>query len=156
MKTYFINLFNYDRYANERILEAIAACNEPDKPVQLMAHLLAAQTVWLTRCLGMPHPDLDLWPPLGDKRFIFPAMIARNHEAWNSFLENLPETGFEKTINYKSTRGEPFKSSLSDIITQVINHGTHHRAQIGQLLKFTGFENLPVTDYIFYTRQLKQ
>jgi uncharacterized damage-inducible protein DinB len=34
----------------------------------------------------------------------------------------------------------------------LINHGTHHRAQIGQLIKFDGLEILPNTDYIFYLR----
>ncbi len=49
-------------------------------------------------------------------------------------------------------KGNEFSSRLADMITQVTNHGTHHRAQIGQLLKVDGV-NLPITDYIFYIRQ---
>ncbi|HEY8782817.1 MAG TPA: hypothetical protein VIM16_14430 [Mucilaginibacter sp.] len=155
MKTYFINLFNYDRYANERILKSIIEAKEPDKPVQLMAHLLAAQLVWINRCLDIPPADVELWPSLGDKRFNFPAIIANNHLAWITYLNKLEETDFDKIISYKSLKGDNFNNQLSDIITQVLNHGTHHRAQIGQQLKFSGLENLPNTDYIFYLRQLK-
>jgi uncharacterized damage-inducible protein DinB len=155
MRDYFINLFNYDHYANERILNAIIEAKEPDKPVQLMAHLLAAQLVWVTRCLSLPPANVELWPPLGDKRFDFPAIIASNQHAWITYLDELEETDFDKIISYKTLKGDSFNNRLTDIITHVINHGTHHRAQIGQLLKFAGVENLPVTDYIFYLRQLK-
>jgi len=59
---------------------------------------------------------------------------------------------FEKNIYYKNLKGIAYKNKLADILAHVINHGTHHRAQAGQQLKFAGFENLPITDYIFYVR----
>jgi len=155
MKSYFISLFNYDRYANELILKAMNSAGQPEKPVQLMAHLLAAQIVWVSRCLNMPHPNVELWPPLGDKRFDFPAIIAANHSTWMTYLAALSDNDFDTVISYSNTSGERFNNQLSSIITHVINHGTHHRAQIGQHLKMAGLENLPTTDYIFYLRQLK-
>jgi uncharacterized damage-inducible protein DinB len=153
MKTYFTRLFNYDRYANELILESIVKAEDPEKPVQLMAHLLAAQLVWITRCLYLPPANVELWPPLGDKRFDFPAIIESNHHAWITYLNELRETDFEKVVIYKNLKGDSFNNRLSDIIAHVINHGTHHRAQIGQQLKSGGLENLPITDYIFYIRE---
>src|SRR5258708_1642574 len=148
MKSYFISFFNYDKWANELIFKAINVAGQPEKPVQLMAHLLAAQIVWLSRCLAMPHPDVELWPPLGDRRFDFPDIIEKNHDAWIIFLTGLNESDFDKIVSYRSTSGDSFNNQLSSIITQVLNHGTHHRAQIGQHLKSAGLENLPITDYI--------
>jgi uncharacterized damage-inducible protein DinB len=152
MKAYFEKLFNYDKYANELIFNAIDTAGQPDKPVQLMAHLLAAQIVWVSRCLYLPPANVELWPPLGDKRFDFPAIITANHDTWITYLNAIRETDFDKIVRYKSTKGDSFENQLSDIIAHVINHGTHHRAQIGQLLKQAGFENLPNTDYIAYLR----
>jgi uncharacterized damage-inducible protein DinB len=152
MKTYFEKLFNYDKYANALIFYAINAAGEPDKPVQLMAHLLAAQIIWLSRCLLQPTPNVELWPPLGDKRFDFPAIIEANHHMWITSLNMWKETDFDKIVRYQSLKGDSYENQLSDIIAHVINHGTHHRAQIGQLLKQAGVENLPNTDYIFYLR----
>ena len=153
MKTYFIRLFNYDRYANELMFENIVKANEPEKPVQLMAHLLAAHLVWITRCLDLPPANVELWPPLGDNRFDFKAIIAQNYHALITYLNALQETDFDKIISYKNSKGEGFKNKVSDILAHLINHGTHHRAQIGQLLKSNGFENLPITDYIIYIRE---
>jgi hypothetical protein len=45
MKDYFIQLFDYDQHANHLILKAVAEAGNPQKPVELMAHLLGAQQV---------------------------------------------------------------------------------------------------------------
>jgi uncharacterized damage-inducible protein DinB len=52
MKDHFIKLFNYDKYTNQKISETIIAANGPEKPLQLMAHLLTAEKVWLRRLNG--------------------------------------------------------------------------------------------------------
>jgi uncharacterized damage-inducible protein DinB len=70
-----------------------------------------------------------------------------------TYLDGLQPDDFEKIISYKNSRGDAFENRLSDILAHVINHGTHHRAQIGQQLKSGGLENLPITDYIFYIRE---
>jgi len=62
MKDLFRRMFNYDKYANQIILELITKATEPDKAVQLMAHLLAVQLIWLNRCKGVPTPGYPLLP----------------------------------------------------------------------------------------------
>jgi uncharacterized damage-inducible protein DinB len=155
MKNYFINLFNYYKYANELIAKAISAAGQPEKPMQLMGHLLAAQQVWLNRCLALTPAVVELWPALGGKTFELSDQITDNHNAWISYLSALNEIDFENAIGYKNTKGDSFENRLSDILAHVINHGTHHRAQVGQLLKLAGLDSLPITDFIFYLRHLK-
>lgn len=150
MKNYFIRLFEYDQYANQTILKTIFEANNPTKPVQLMAHLLAAQQIWLSRCKGEPAIGGALWPDW--QADTFAQLINDNSSAWLSFLNILTPADFEKDIVYKNLQGVPYQSKLVDILAHLINHGTHHRAQAGQQLKFAGVENLPNTDYIFYIR----
>ena len=152
MKTYFINLFNYDRYANELIFETILKAGKPVKPVQLMAHVLAAQQVWLTRCLGLPPIDISLWPDLNGNTDTFGEKIANNALDWINYLGGLDHSNFNKAIAYQNTKGQGFETKLADILAHLINHGTHHRAQIGQLIKQPDGRDLPNTDYILYVR----
>ncbi len=152
MKPYFIQLFNYDRYANLRILETIRKVDNAEKPVQLMAHLFAAQQVWLNRCKREPAISYALWPDWGVDTF--EQLINDNHQKWINFLEGLNDDDFEIQVSYKNSKGEGFENKLSDILAHAINHGTHHRAQAGQYLKLTGIE-LPNTDYILYIRELE-
>ena len=150
MKAYFLKLINYDQFANKAILKAIVDGGEPERAVKLMAHLLAAQQVWLNRCKGLPATGVVLWPDW--KADTFEQLIDENHAAWVDFVEGLKPEDFQKIIDYKSTKGDSYESLLEDILAHLINHGTHHRAQAGQQLKFAGVENLPLTDYIFYIR----
>jgi uncharacterized damage-inducible protein DinB len=149
MKAYFTQLFDYDLYANLRILETILAAGEPEKPVQLMAHLLSAQQVWITRCKGQLAVGAVLWPDW--KANTFEQKIHDSHRAWINFLDYSEPDDFDKMISYNDLKGNPFENKLNDILAHVINHGTHHRAQAGTYMKMAGID-LPNTDYIFYIR----
>jgi len=150
MKAHFIRLFDYDKWANQLILNSIIKINSPQKPVQLMAHLLAAQQIWITRCKGLPAIGGALWPDWPAKTFA--GLIERNHNDWIGFLDTCEADDFDRLVSYKNLKGDPFENKLSDILAHVINHGTHHRAQAGQHLIVAGLDKLPVTDYIFYLR----
>ncbi|RFZ84844.1 hypothetical protein DYU05_04350 [Mucilaginibacter terrenus] len=151
MKDYFIRLFNYDLYASRVINGLIATTPEP-KAVQIMAHMMTAQQTWLQRCKGLKAPMAPLWPEwpaeaLGD-------VITANHAEWIAYLNTLQPEDFLTPISYQNSQGA-FTNTLSDILAHVINHGTHHRAQIGVHLKQAGVE-LTLTDYILYIRDLEK
>ena len=152
MKAYFINLFNYDRFANEIILKTITDAGNPERPVQILAHMLAAQQTWLARCKGISLKTYILWPEPNINSFAND--IVSNSKDWIDFMETVEPTDFEKNIKYANTKGDVFENKLTDMMTQVTNHGTHHRAQIGQLLKFAGVDPLPNIDYISYVRYM--
>lgn len=151
LKEYFTGLFNYDRHVNLQMAALINAANNNDKPAELMAHLLNAQQIWLSRCLGTSSSNYQLWPIWPPDTFN--DTIVDNHRQWTNFL-NI-NTDPEQIIIYKNFKGDEFSNKLIDILAHVINHGTHHRAQIGMLLKQTEAIELPSTDYVHYVRGLQ-
>ena len=150
MKKHFLKLFNYDQFANKAILKSIIDAGEPEPAVKPMAHLLAVQQIWLNRCKGLPVIGDALWSER--KADTFEKSIDDNHSAWVDYINGLNEEDFQEILPYKNLKGDSFEDRLEDILMHVINHGTHHRAQSGQQLKFAGVGNLPITDYIFYIR----
>lgn len=151
MKTHFIKLFDYDRYANLLILQSMFEAKNPQKAEQIMAHLLVTQQVWLQRCKGLSPKNIAIWPDW--KIETFEPVIHQNYSDCTNFINQQTPENFAQVIRYQNTKGETFQNFLSDILTHVINHGTHHRAQIGQLLILNGLHPLPVTDYIIYLRE---
>jgi len=148
---HFTGLFNYDKYVNGQLAGLIKVSNNKGKPAELMAHLLTAQQVWLSRCEGVPLNEYQLWPDIDAEQF--DEIIEKNHREWINLMNT--EADPERIVAYKNTKGEKFSNRLVDILSHVINHGTHHRAQIGMLLKQTEGIELPSTDYIFYVRSLQ-
>jgi uncharacterized damage-inducible protein DinB len=151
MKNYFLKLIDYDHHTNQTLVQLIIEAGEPGKTVKLMAHMLAAQQVWFNRCNYLPAPGGALWPD--GNADTFEQTINDNHATWVEFLSGLDDSAFENIVYYKNLRGDSFENKLEDIMAHLINHGTHHRAQIGQELKQAGVEKLPITDYIFYIRE---
>ncbi len=147
MKQHFLKLYGYDYYANKLILKAILEAGSPDRAVKLMAHVLAAQQIWLARCRQDADAQLPaLWPDWQADELLI--INHQNNKNWLQFLES---ENLDKVITYKNSTGVAFTNSITDILTHLINHGTHHRAQAGQVVKNTGFK-LPNTDYITYLR----
>jgi uncharacterized damage-inducible protein DinB len=151
MKQYFLKLFDYDRYANNVMIGLINQANNPADSVKLMAHLLASKQVWFHRCAGSTGDAPNIWPEGNPDNFA--EMVKNTNLLWTELLNNLEDGEFKKQMVYKNSRGDAFSNQLTDILGHVINHGTHHRAQIGQQLKSEGIE-LPFTDYIIYVRSL--
>jgi uncharacterized damage-inducible protein DinB len=152
MKSYFIRLFNYDLYTNN-LINGLLIKQDGDTAhaVKLMAHMLTTPQTWLKRCKQTAPHGLPVWPDL--PKASFADMIAANHRDWVAFINSLERTDFDKVIQYQTSIGLTYDNVLVDIITHVINHGTHTRAQIGQHLKLAGLEKLPVTDYAIWRRE---
>lgn len=153
MKAYFIKMFGYNKFATEQILQAMADNGAPAITLKLMTHMLTTELVWLERCKLTTPTATSPWPePLTIDQC--EALVVSRYEAWIDFLNGLTEDDFDKVIPYHTFNGDPYENQLNEIITHVINHGTHTRAQIGQQLKFAGTKTLPITDYSYYLRLL--
>jgi uncharacterized damage-inducible protein DinB len=152
MKNHFLKLFDYDRYANKLLYEEIIKAGSPFKAKQTMAHLLTAQQIWLNRCMGLPPVAGTLWISEDKNIRISSEWVEDNHKTWSAYINRLEDADFDSIIAYKNLSGVHYSNLLLDICTHVINHGTHHRAQIGQHLKAAGIENLPLTDFIAFVR----
>ncbi len=151
MKTYFLQLFNYDLWASKTLLDKF----ELQYPVnprinELMSHLCSTQRIWLDRCTGVQ----ETVPRFMDR---LPGQIRSdtemNHHAWKDFINNLQPADFERRVSYVNFRGDHLEDNITDILTHVVNHGTHHRGSVVMLMKEEGY-TLPALDYIFYKRQL--
>lgn len=150
-KAHLLDLFRYTRWANRRIIDALDQAGEaqvPARALQLLSHLLRAQDVWRGRIQGSTALP-DIW---GDDPL--PACREREKKsgkAWLGFLQSLDPGDLTETVRYENSKGESFENELRAICAHVVNHSTHHRAQIALLLREAGTAP-PATDYIFWAR----
>jgi uncharacterized damage-inducible protein DinB len=153
MKKHFIKMFAYNRFANQQLIQAMEAGGLPGVALKLMGHLLAAEQAWLERCKLITPSMPNAWPENVTIEQC-KQQVSERYEAWVTFLNETNEEDLDKIISYHNFTGDYFETQQSDIVTHVLNHGTHTRAQIGQQLKFAGTKTLPVTDYSYYLRVL--
>lgn len=151
MKENLITLFEYNDWANERVLESFKSVDTPDeKTLLIFSHILISQTIWLERILLKPltFNKTMILLPLDECR----SLSQKSTKDWISFIEGTPEKNLTSIVNYKNTKGRDFQNKLSEIITHVINHSSYHRGQIALLIRNSG-GTPAVTDYIAYCRK---
>lgn len=149
-----LDLLTYTDWATRRVLDALPPVQDPapaayDDALTLMSHVVRTQMVWLGRVQGTEDARLPFWhtDPLDG--------CLRRHEAglaaWRAYVEALPADGLERAVTYTNSSGTAFTSTVREIVTHVVNHGTHHRAQVARLLREAGSPPPPL-DYIVYAR----
>jgi uncharacterized damage-inducible protein DinB len=142
--------FAYDEWANREVLAGLKASSRPPaRPRQLLAHILSAERLWLERIRTQPQ-SLPVWPDFTlDQCEEQVADLAR---LWREFLGQISPAGLSETVVYKNSKGEPWTSTMEDILTHVVLHSAYHRGQIASQVR-AGGEQPAYTDFIHAVRQ---
>jgi len=142
--------FAYDEWANREVLAGLtASAHPPARPRQLLAHILSAERLWLGRIKSQPQ-SLPVWPDftLGQCA----EQVADLARRWRAFLGQISPAGLSETVVYKNSKGEPWTSTVEDILTHVVLHSAYHRGQIASQVR-AGGEQPAYTDFIHAVRQ---
>ena len=147
----FAMLLQYTRWAHTRVLDTLRAADAvPERILELMSHLLRTQDVWYGRVAGTEHADLDFWAV--DDLEACVERAEASTDRWDALLDERGPEGLDQPVSYTNSSGTAFETPLRDILLHLVNHGTHHRAQIALLLREAGIAP-PATDYIYFVRE---
>ena len=142
--------FAYDAWANREALTALNASARPSaRPRQLLAHILSAERLWLERIREQPQSQ-PVWPDFTLDQC--EAQIAELAGLWRDFLGKLSDARLSEKVTYKNSKGEPWTSTVEDILSHVVLHSAYHRGQIASQVR-TGGEQPAYTDFIHAARQ---
>ncbi len=142
-------LYDHLYWADQETFESLrSARNPPAKAIEIYAHLLGAEHVWLARIRGEPT-RLEVWPKLTLDEC--DRVLAANVESFGKLLDKLTPAALASEIAYRNSAGASFVSTLEDILTHIALHGSYHRGQIAVLLRGAGETPAP-TDFIVFTR----
>jgi len=142
-------LYRHLRWADERALDALRrAPGPPGQALEIYAHVLGAERVWLDRLLERPA-SMPVWPQLDFQGCA--ALAAAVHAGYGAYLGSLDEPALSREVAYVNSAGAAFRSRVDDILLHVALHGTYHRGQVALLLRRAGAVPEP-TDYIALAR----
>jgi len=156
--------FAYDAWANRQVLAGLKMTvkmtelkmtelkmsDRPSpRPLQLLAHILSAERLWLERILQQPQ-SLPVWPDFTLEQC--ETQIADLAQRWQEYLCQLSAAALADKVAYKNSKGEPWASTVEGVLTHVTLHSAYHRGQIASQLR-AGGETPAYTDYIHAVRQ---
>jgi uncharacterized damage-inducible protein DinB len=151
-------LFAYNQWVNERLL-AVALQVPSGRQHEMfgagfdsihgtLAHILGAQITWLSRWRGTSPMKV-----LGAADFADLAELQTRSAAYQrdvgAFLAGLTAEQLAAALPYTNTSGRAFAYPLWQQMLHVVNHGTHHRAELADMLTRVGL-TVPPTDFLVY------
>jgi uncharacterized damage-inducible protein DinB len=147
---HFRRQFVYDAWANREVLtNLISNAASPARSLQLLAHILSAEGLWLERLRQQPQ-SLAVWPDLSFDQC--QAQIDELDGLWRDYLSQLSPQRLSQKIAYQNSKGEPWSSTVEDVVTHVLLHSAYHRGQIASQTRAAG-EAPAYTDFIHAVRQ---
>ncbi len=151
-------LFRYDDWANDRVLQAATPLTDEqlDRPIDMgrgslrktLMHVVCAEQVWVQRWQGhteTPWPDEDLRASAAEMADRF----RKARSVRDTFLRDLRDDALGREVEYRDSFGGLYVAKLGDMILQLSNHSTHHRAQAVNMIRRAGGKP-PELDYMYW------
>ena len=152
-------MYAYNEWANDHVLDAAALLSDDEFSRKQgasfesvegnLAHIVGAQIVWLQRWTGGANPK----PVLEFQKLRGLAAIRqtfeKSHAELRSFVASLTEEGLERVLPYRDSAGNPYDRVMWQLMSHVVNHGTHHRAETAMAMGLLG-KPMRELDYSFF------
>ena len=145
-------LYVYDEWANREVLatlrEGVRTGTADPRALKLLNHVVAAELLWLARLEKRAQP-CPVWPD-----FTLEQCAARVNDLprlWQDWFGDLAAEDLATTVSYVNSKGEPYTSSVGDVLTHVVLHSAYHRGQLAAAARASG-RDPAYTDYIHATR----
>lgn len=164
MKDYIRFLYAYNHWANQRLLDTCEKLSQAQflethnlNGAKLcirdtLVHAMAAQEAWLARCGGVSPAQL-----LDPRDF---GTLALVREYWTqveqhtqAYISAVQDDVLNQTMEYKTTKGVPYRNLCWQILMHQANHATQHRSEIALVLTGLGYSPGDL-DLIVYVRAL--
>ncbi len=145
------SMMDHMYWAGGIIMDALQDSGTNNKELfRLVRHIAIAERVWLLRLNGKSSAHYSLWEEAEDLTTLR-TMFKENAKQYQLYIEGLDPSQLDEMIDYANQSGVPFRTSVRDILLQVLLHGQYHRGQINRALRSEPAEPAQV-DYITFAR----
>lgn len=141
-------LIDHLEWANARAARMVGAAGD-DRALGLLAHILAAEEVWLARLETGSSEGMEIWPTLSLESC--EALASRNVERFRRYLRARSAADLDELVSYRNSKGAAYETPAREILLHVLLHGAHHRGQIARAIRERGDAPLN-TDFITFAR----
>jgi uncharacterized damage-inducible protein DinB len=153
----YIRWFEYEKDAHAKVLASFDTVPpqgrntaEYRRAVSVLAHVVAARRIWLSRLGVIPAVIGSLFPDDGDAARVA-AEWGDVQGLWSEYLASLDDAALEREFEYQSLDAGRFRNRVEDILAQLFGHSSYHRGQIAMLIRAAGGEPA-ITDLIYWCR----
>jgi uncharacterized damage-inducible protein DinB len=149
MKQYLLHYYNYNIWANKKLLQTILQLQDRAEAMRLFSHLITSQDKWFNRMVKQVPDESLTWFGAVYSEDEIEQRWDESTNRWVDFLNTATDEQLQDYIHFtRAADGKAMRVKIQDAIFQLNCHSVHHRAQINKLISAQGIA-VPLTDYIF-------
>lgn len=138
--------FQYNEQIIGQFIDCLAQHEAASEKSRLwLSHIINALEIWTSR-VQERESKVKTWDVHSIDR-----LHQLNRECHRDIFKLLDTGNLHGIHAYENSKGESFSNSLDEIMTHLIIHSGHHRAQIAAEWSLSGIHP-PVSDFIFWAR----
>lgn len=162
MKEILEELSTYNLWANQKLVDVLQATAEDIVHAVLpssfqtihstLLHMWDAESIWWQR-IKLQEVVIPPSNSFNGNTIDITTALLHQNKLWETWIKNASIAALEHVFMYQNTRKEQFKQPTYQVLLQVFNHGTYHRGQVVNMLRQSGIEKIPATDFIVWSRK---
>jgi uncharacterized damage-inducible protein DinB len=160
-----LTLIEYNTWANQRVLGRTASLHSEQlkEPTWLshgnllstLIHIIDTQWFWRSACQEGSLPVEELSETQLPDTNSLRAYWKEEDERLHAYVGALTDRQLEDDVQYTFPRARPRIKKLWHILTHIVNHGTHHRSEVGQYLATLNHSPHDLDFIIYVSRKRK-
>ena len=162
MKELLQQLAVYNVWANQRLTDVILLLTEEQHQKEISSsfsslhktifHMWDAESIWWQR---MKLHERILRPSenfTASTKDIVNGLMNQSRQ-WEEWISNASELSLSHVFQFQNSKKEHFKQPVYQMLLHLFNHDTYHRGQLVTMLRQSGIEKIPETDFIVWCRK---
>ena len=136
------SLFAQKSWANNELLNVLATVTAEEHAdvvhtaIRMLNHIYVVDRIFQAHLLGEQHgysaTNTDATPKLDELHF----SVAETDAWYESYARNASASHLGESVAFRFTDGDAGTMSREEMLLHVITHGSYHRGNVGQMLKF--------------------
>lgn len=154
----------YNHWAHQRLIELMLSL-PAEKPLEevpssfnsllkTILHSWDAESVWWQRVKLQERVQLPSVSFQGGFADACAALLQQARQ-WEEWVGNASDLTLDHVFQFYTTKKEPVKMPVFQVVMHVFNHSTYHRGQLVTMLRQLGIEKIPSTDFFNWARGKK-
>ncbi|WP_353237392.1 DinB family protein [Limnohabitans sp.] len=136
------SLFAQKSWANNELFNVLATVTAEEHAevvhtaVRMLNHIYVVDRIFQAHLLGEQHgysaTNTDTTPTLDNLQF----SVAETDAWYENYARDASESHLGESIAFRFTDGDSGRMTREEMLMHVITHGSYHRGNVGQMLKF--------------------
>jgi uncharacterized damage-inducible protein DinB len=152
----------FNIWSTQKLAEVILALPEKQQLAELpssfsslqktLLHMWDAESIWWQRLKLQERISRPSDHFKGNTKDAVNGLINQSKQ-WEEWVNNATDLSIEHVFQYQTFDGTQYKQPTWQMLLHIFNHSTYHRGQLVNMLRQSGVEKIPGTDFILWSRK---